>query len=363
MPLRFRIVGIALSAASVMAKVMPPWFADPNVGHFKNDARLPQSEIDTIVKWVDAGAPEGNKADLPLAPKFVEGWVLGKPDVVIEMPEAFEVPAEGVIPYKYFTAHTNFTEDKWVRGVEIRAGQRSVVHHVILMLREPDGAPSTGEAGRRTVASSAGGRSVQLAGTAPGLQPTWYPEGIARQIKAGSDIVFQMHYTPNGKAVKDKSYVGLFFSKDPPTRVSGGGGIMNFRFKIPAGDPSFEVESTWTAPEDVELTGMMPHMHMRGKDFKYTAVFPDGHSEVVLNVPHYNFNWQLHYTLAEPKLLPKGTRIDCVAHYDNSPNNKSNPDPTKLVSWGDQTFDEMMIGYFDYLPVKQPNAKAQTAAR
>jgi hypothetical protein len=342
---------------AVVGKVMPPWFADPNVGHFKNDARLPQSEIGTIVKWVDAGAPEGNKADLPPAPKFVEGWVLGKPDVVIEMPEEFDVPAEGVIPYKYFTAHTNFTEDKWVRGVEIRAGQRSVVHHIILSLQQPGAAPSTGEAG-----DVRGGRRVQLAGTAPGLQPTWYPEGIARQIKAGSDIVFQMHYTPNGKAVKDKSYVGLFFSKEPPTRVSGGGGIMNFRFKIPPGDPDYAVESTWTAPEDVELTGMMPHMHMRGKDFKYTAVFPDGHSEVVLNVPHYNFNWQLHYTLAEPKFLPKGTRIDCVAHYDNSANNKSNPDPTKVVSWGDQTFDEMMIGYFDYLPVKQP-AQVHTAAK
>src|SRR5258706_7828573 len=347
---------------AVVGKVMPPWFADPNVGHFSNDARLPQSEIDTIAKWVDNGAPEGNKADLPPAPKFVEGWVLGKPDVVIEMPEEFDVPAEGVIPYKYFTAKTNFTEDKWVRGIEIRAGARSVVHHIILSLREPDSAAAPRAAATSEAGDVRRGRSVQLAGTAPGLQPKLFPEGVARKIKAGSDIVFQMHYTPNGKVTKDKSYVGLFFSKEPPTRLSGGGGIMNFRFKIPAGDPNYEVTSTWTAPEDVQLTGMMPHMHVRGKDFKYTAVFPDGHSEVVLNVPHYDFNWQLHYTLAEPKFLPKGTRIECVAHYDNSPNNKFNPNPNKDVTWGDQTFDEMMIGYFDYLPVKQ-DAKVQAAAK
>jgi len=340
---------------AVVGKVMPPWFADPNVGHFSNDARLPQSEIDTIAKWVDNGAPEGNKADLPPAPKFVEGWVLGKPDVVIEMPESFEVPAEGVIPYKYFTAKTDFTEDKWVRGVEIRAGQRSVVHHIILSLREPGGPSATGAAGDvRT------GRSVQLAGTAPGLQPKMYREGVARLIKAGSEIVFQMHYTPNGKATKDKSYVGLFFAKEPPTQLSGGGSAMNFRFKIPAGEANHEVKSTWTAPEDVDLTGMTPHMHVRGKDFKYIAIYPDGREEVLLNVPKYDFNWQLHYTLAEPKFLPKGTRIDCIAHYDNSTNNKYNPDPKKDVTWGDQTFEEMMIGFFDYIP-RRP-AKVQSAA-
>jgi hypothetical protein len=326
---------------AVAGRVMPPWFADASMGHFSNDTRLKQADVDTIVHWVDAGSPEGNPAEAPAAPKYVEGWVLGTPDAIIQMPEAYDVPAEGVIPYKYFTANTNFTEDKWIRGVEIRPGNRAVVHHIILNLREPG-------------ASSQGGLSPggQLAGTAPGLQPAFYREGVARQIKAGSQIVFQMHYTPNGKATTDRSYVGLYFAKEPPKEIVKGGAIINFGFKIPAGDPNYEVRSTWTAPEDLMLTGMTPHMHVRGKDFKFTAYYPDGRSEVLLNVPHYDFNWQLHYSLAEPMHVAKGTRIECVAHYDNSVNNRFNPNPNIDVKWGDQTFEEMMIGFFDYLPEK-----------
>ena len=342
---------------AVATHKMPPWLADPNYGHFSNDRRLAQSDVDTIVHWADAGAPEGNTADMPPTPKFVEGWVLGKPDVVIEMPTAFDVPAEGVIPYKYFTAPTNFTEDKWIRGAEIRAGQRAVVHHIIVSIREPGGAPSTSPADdvRR-------GQTVQLAGTAPGLQPTMYRDGVAKLIKAGSQLVFQMHYTPNGKATSDKSYIGLFFSKEPAREISRSVGVMNFNFRIPAGDPNYEVRSTWTAKEDIVLNGLMPHMHVRGKDFKYTVVYPDGRSEIILNVPRYDFNWQLGYSLAEPMHLPKGTRIDCVAHYDNSVNNKYNPDPTKEVRWGDQTFEEMMIGFFDYTLEKGAAPKLQAAS-
>jgi hypothetical protein len=293
---------------------------------------------------LDAGAPEGNVADLPATPKFVEGWALGKPDEVIEMPVAFDVPAEGVIPYKYFTAPTNFTEDKWIRGMEIRAGKPGVVHHIIMSVREPGTAANTGAAG--------------LGGTAPGLQPTFYRDGVAKQIKAGSQLVFQVHYTPNGTATTDKSYVGLYFSKEPPRLISKSVGVMNLKFKIPAGDPSYEVRSTWTATEDIVLNGMMPHMHLRGKDFQYTVVYPDGRSEIILNVPRYDFNWQLGYTLQDPLHLPKGTRIDCVAHFDNSPNNKFNPDPAKEVRWGDQTFEEMMIGFFDYTQERKLQATA-----
>jgi hypothetical protein len=327
---------------AVAGRVMPPWFADASYGHFANDTRLPQADVDTIVHWVDAGSPEGNPAEMPVAPKYVEGWVLGKPDVVIQMPESYDVPAEGVIPYKYFTADTNFTEDKWIRGVEIRPGNRAVVHHIILTLREAGGTEGQGGAGA----------GAQLAGTAPGLQPAFYREGVAKQIKAGSKIVFQMHYTPNGKATTDRSYVGLYFAKEPPREVAKGGAIINFNFKIPAGDSNYEVRSTWSAPEDLLLTGMTPHMHVRGKDFKFTAYYPDGSSEVLLNVPHYDFNWQLHYSLAKPQHMPKGTRIECVAHYDNSVNNRFNPNPKIEVHWGDQTFEEMMIGFFDYLPEK-----------
>jgi hypothetical protein len=332
---------------AVATRKMPPWLADPSHGKFSNDCRLSQADIDTIVNWVDAGSPEGNVADMPPTPVFVSGWQLGKPDMVIEMPVAFDVPAEGVIPYKYFTAPTNFTEDKWVRAVEIRAGNPAVVHHIIMSIREPGSAAAS-----TTAASDAAevrsGRRVQLAGTAPGLQPTRFPDGVAKLIKAGSELVFQMHYTPNGKAATDRSYVGLYFSKEPARFVAQTAGAMNVALRIPPGDPNHEVKSSWTAKEDVMLFSLMPHMHVRGKDFKYTATFPDGRTEVLLNVPRYDFNWQLGYTLQDPILLPKGTRIDCVAHYDNSPNNKYNPDPTKEVRWGDQTWEEMMIGWFSY---------------
>ncbi len=321
----------------VVTRKRPPWFAEPNIGHFANDWRLSQAEIDTIGKWADAGAPQGNAADMPPTPKYTEGWVLGEPDVVIQMPASYDVPAEGVIPYKYFTAPTGFTEDKWIRGIEVRPGNRKVVHHIILNLREP----------------GTGGRLGSLGGTAPGLQPSLYREGSARLVKAGAEIQFQMHYTPNGTAASDRSYVGIYFAKEPPTIVAKSTGIMNTSFRIPPGDGNFEVKSTWTAPEDVILTGMMPHMHLRGKDFKYTVIYPDGRTEVLLSVPRYDFNWQLHYTLQDPLTVPKGSKVEVSAHYDNSPGNKFNPDPGKEVRWGDQTFEEMMIGYLDYQPIKK----------
>jgi hypothetical protein len=228
--------------------------------------------------------------------------------------------------------------------VEIRPGNRAVVHHIILNMRE----------------AGTGQRSMQgLGGTAPGLQPTFYPQGVARLVKAGSEIVFQMHYTPNGKAASDRSYVGLYFAKEPPREELKGQMIANFGFKIPAGDSNYEVKSTWTIPQDIVLRGMMPHMHLRGKDFKYTAYYPDGRQEILLNVPHYDFEWQLSYKPAETIHLPKGTRIECIAHYDNSVNNRFNPDPNKEVRWGDQTFEEMMIGFFDYTPEKKAQASAE----
>ena len=337
---------------AVATKKMPPWLADPNHGKFANDRRLAQNDVDAILKWVDNGSPEGNPADMPPAPKFVTGWQLGEPDLVIKMPVAFEVPAEGVIPYKYFTAPTNFSEDKYLRAVEIRAQNPAVVHHIIMSIREPGAGPDRGAAS--DAAETRSGRRVQLAGTAPGLQPTTFPAGVTKLLKAGSELVFQMHYTTNGKAATDQSYVGLYFADGPGKVISQTAGAMNVALRIPAGDPNHEVRSSWTAKEDVLLYSMMPHMHVRGKDFKYTAVYPDGRSEVLLNVPRYDFNWQLGYQLENPILLPKGTRLECVAHYDNSPNNKYNPDPTKEVRWGDQTWEEMMIGWFSYfVPPKE----------
>jgi len=323
----------------VIARAMPPWFADPAHGKFSNDRSLSQREIETVTAWVDAGAPEGDPKQLPAAPQYVEGWSIGKPDQVFELAEEVAVPATGVIPYRYYTVDPGFTEDKWVQSAEVRPGDRAVVHHVIVTILEPgSGAGSSGQTGRPS-----------LVGFAPGDQPMQLSPGIAKLVKAGSKLVFQMHYTPNGKAATDRTRVGVIFAKEPVRQAHRGGMIPNFMFKIPPGEPSHEVKSSWTAKQDVLLTGLMPHMHVRGKDFLYTALYPDGTSEVLLKVPRYDFNWQLNYQFAEPKLLPKGTRIDCVAHFDNSPNNKFNPDPTTQVKWGDQTWEEMMIGFFNFV--------------
>ena len=330
----------------VLERSMPPWLADAAYGHFSNDRRLSQKEIDTVVAWVDAGAPAGDIRDLPPAPKFEEGWTIGKPDVVISLPDEIAVPAQGVIPYRYITVATNFTEDKWVQAAEIRPGNRAVVHHVIVFAvdRGPGdrtSAQNKGEAGRDFA-------SAKLVGFAPGEQPKIYPPGTAKLLKAGAKLVFQLHYTPNGKPATDRTSIGLIFARSPIEHPALTGTATNFRFAIPPGDPNYEVRSSWTADDDVRIVDLMPHMHVRGKDFIYTAVYPDGHSEVVLRVPKYDFNWQLVYRLQEPLRLPKGARLDCVAHFDNSPNNPANPDPLKEVKWGPQTWEEMMIGWFDY---------------
>jgi len=331
----------------VVARTMPVWLADPNHGSFKNDRRLSQAEIDTISNWVANGAPEGDPRELPPLPKFDPGWQLGKPDMVVDIGEDFDVPADGVVAYKYFRVPSNFTEDKWIEAAEIRPGSRGAVHHVIVFIQEPGkGSPIGGEGG------------TLLTGYAPGEQPLKLEPGTAKLVKAGSTFVFQVHYTPNGKAYKDRSLVGLHFAKGPVKYQALTGRALNFGFRIPAGDPNYEVKSSWTAKDDVELVGLMPHMHVRGKDFKYTVNYPDGRQEVLLDVPRYDFNWQLTYEMKNYLSLPKGTRIDCVAHFDNSPNNKYNPDPTKEVRWGDQTWEEMMIGWFTYVvPAKTETAQ------
>jgi mono/diheme cytochrome c family protein len=313
----------------VLLRQMPPWHADQRYGEFANDRRLTQKEIDTIAAWVDQGAKEGDPKDLPPAPQLVEGWNIGKPDVIFYMPQEFTVPAEGVVEYKYFTVPTNFTEDKWVQAAEIRPGNRQVVHHIIVFVQK-------------------GFERKLLTGYAPGEQPSIIPRGVAKKIPAGANLVFQMHYTPNGQQTKDRSYIGLIFSKEPPKRELLTRPIMNSRFVIPPGHPNYRVESSWTFPEDGHIYALMPHMHLRGKSFQYRLTYPDGTSKVILSVPKYDFNWQSYYLFKEPVLAPKGSRVDCIAYFDNSPNNKYNPDPTKEVRWGDQTWEEMMIGWMSY---------------
>ncbi|MFP5263617.1 MAG: c-type cytochrome [Blastocatellia bacterium] len=335
----------------VLSGAMPPWHADPRYGDFKNDRRLSQKEISTIVAWVDGGAKEGDARDLPPAPRFAEGWQIGKPDAVLSMSEAYEVPAEGVVKYQYFFIPTNFTEDRWVQAAEVRPGNAAVVHHVIVFVVGPDAIK------RRLGLLNREGGIDALVGTAPGEQPMILPDGVGKLVKAGSVLALQMHYTPNGVAQKDRTSVGLLFSKKPVRQAMAGGAAMNRWFTIPPGVESQEVRSNYTFKEDSHILNLMPHMHLRGKDFEYRLIYPDGTSKVILSVPRYDFNWQTRYEMRDPIAAPKGSRLECVAHFDNSAKNRWNPDPTATVRWGQQTWEEMMIGFVGFtLDNQKPQA-------
>ena len=330
---------------AVILKRMPPWDADPHVGNFSNDRSLSQSEIDKVVAWADGGALEGDPKMAPKPARFVDGWNIGTPDLVLEMPVEYQVPASGTIRYEYFDIPTKFTEDKWVQMAEVRPGNRAVVHHVIAFVKEPK-KPGEAPAAREGRRGREDGREF-LVGYAPGSVPEVMAPGQAKLIKAGSEIVFQVHYTANGTAAVDRSKIGLTFAKEPPRQRVMTLQAGNHDFVIPAGAENEEVEARMTLRSDVTLTSLFPHMHLRGKDFEYRVVMPDGRKETLLRVPKYSFSWQLSYDLAKPMFLPKGAVIECTAHYDNSVNNKYNPDATKEVRWGDQSWEEMMIGFFN----------------
>ena len=325
----------------VLDGTMPPWHADPHYGSFKNDRRLSKKQIDTIVAWVDGGAQEGNPKDLPSPPNFTEGWQIGTPDVVLSMAQEYNVPAEGVVNYQYLLVPTRFTEDKWIQAAEVRPGNRAVVHHVIVFVVGP-------EALRQRGRLFSEGGVEGLVGTAPGEEPMVLPDGVGRLVKAGSILVLQMHYTPNGTAQKDRTSIGIIFSRKPIEKSASGGAAMNRRFEIPPGDDNYAVHSVYAFKENSHISSLMPHMHLRGKDFEYRLVYPDGTSKVILSVPRYSFNWQTRYEFKETVAAPKGSRLECVAHFDNSSKNKWNPDPAKTVRWGPQTWEEMMIGFVGF---------------
>lgn len=345
----------------VAGKRMPPWYADPSIGHFANDRSLPVKDRETLLAWIDEGCAKGDDKDAPPPVKFPSEWRIGKPDVIFTMQKDYDVPARMPrfgVPYQYFVIETNFKEDMWIEKAEARPGATEVVHHIIAFVvpprksDEPDPPgppllpPIVPEARKATV----------LCGTAPGDMPTVLRPGYAKKIPKGAKIVLQLHYTPNGKAQKDRSSIGLIFAKKPPTHQVLTIPILNYQFAIPAGEGDFRVESfgPWNLPTkthefetNAQIVGFMPHMHLRGKDFFIELIYPDGKKEPLLSIPRYDFNWQNMYRLVNPLDVPKGAKLHCVAHFDNSAENPNNPDPNKTIRWGDQTWQEMMIGWTD----------------
>jgi peroxiredoxin/mono/diheme cytochrome c family protein len=327
----------------VLEQRMPPWHPDPRFGKFSNDRRLTERESETLLAWVEQGCPQGSDDDLPAPKEFVEGWVIGQPDLVVEMPEEFAVPATGVVPYKRFVVDPGFTEDKWFQAAEARPGNRAVVHHIIVYVQVP-GKPLYQRDGTASI----------LSGWAPGDLPHVYPSGTAKRIPAGSKFVFEMHYTPNGTAQSDRSRVGIRFAAEPPQKVAETNILANILFKIPPGSPRHEAQLTYTFRDDAQLLGFMPHMHLRGLSARYELTRPDGSRETLLSVPDYDFNWQSVYRFAEPIRVVKGSQLTWTGVWDNSPDNPRNPDATREVRWGEQTWDEMMNGWMDLVWDKSP---------
>jgi hypothetical protein len=343
---------------AVLQKKMPPWFATPGIGKFVNDPSLSQRDAGTLAAWADGGAPLGNPRDLPPERQFVQGWSIPQPDIVFQLPEPFAVPATGVLEYQYAIVPTGFTQDTWVEQAQAAPTDYRVVHHIVAYVRAPgsnyfkdmprnrffEAPPSKAGAAKEAKDDIP---NDWLTGYAPGQPPDRFKPGQAKLIPAGSDIVFEVHYMPEGKASTDRSRLGLVLAKQPPTERTMTLSAGNMGFKIPPGDPNFRVDASLTMPEDVTLLGLHPHMHMRGKSAEYRIVFPGGKTETLLQVPRYNWRWQLWYDFAEPIRLPRGAKVECTEHFDNSANNPENPDPAKTVIWGQQSFDEMAVCMFN----------------
>jgi len=376
----------AMKAAAI-ARKMPPWFADPAYGHFTNDHSLKQAEIDLIARWADNGAPEGDLKDAPAPVQWPEGWAI-QPDVIIDGPVT-EVPAKpknNVIEWMSVTVPTGFTEDTWVTSVQIKPEHPEVAHHIcsgfnphspevkyfekvwLNKPRDEEGA-ALPDSGTPTFgpASSNPGRNMAEDCYLPGNVAADYRAfGAAKLVPAGSDLTLNLHYTPNGTALTDHVRIGVTIAKTPPARryvsLSSTAPTSPKVFAIPPGDPN------WKSPpaevvfnRDVELVYMMPHMHVRGKDMTYTLEYPDGRKEIVLNVPHYDFNWQLGYETSIK--VPKGTKLHVDAHYDNSPNNKFNPNPNRTVYYGEMTWEEMMFPFFGVVIDKNADPKRIISTR
>ena len=378
-PMPLRTYGEARPyARAIGAKVadgtMPPWHADPAYGTYLNDRRLSAADRDTITNWVRAGAPEGDPNDLPPQPAFEDGWMIGKPDVVLTMQEDYAIPASGTLEYKFFDVPTNFTEDRYVQALEVRPGNRAVVHHIIITMRSPEQPkritafmfgpgmnrqPTPEEIrNKRELNDRPSPRQpgAWLGGFAPGQGVRVYQPGTALRVPAGAILTFQMHYTANGKEGTDRSSVGMVFAKEKPQKEVLVLPLQNQNFVLKAGVPDTRVDAELTIREDVTLWSALPHTHLRGKRWEISTVDADGNAKMILSVPKYDFNWQTDYVFKEPIHLAKGTKIRTSAWYDNSTGNKANPDPTKDVTWGDQTWEEMQFTAFTFT-IDEPASK------
>ncbi len=376
---------------AVKSGYMPPWHAEGPHGTFLNDRRLSALEKQTILRWIDAGAKRGELKALPPAPVYPSSWELGTPDAIVMMQEPFTVPASGTVEYQYFEIPTNFTEDKWVQAIEFLPGAREVVHHVLVYAKTPP--PPAAPAGAAPAAGipaarPAGGAAPKplflnkpeyetppdlprvdkrygpprrlgtlIGGTAPGTNVMTFPEGTALKLRAGTILTFQMHYTAHGHEQTDRTSVGFRFAPGAPQEEIRMSAFINGRFTLPAGEKDVAVATELEPTQTVRIWGLLPHTHVRGTRWKYTLEKPDGTSSVVLDVPRYDFNWQTYYFFAEPLEIPAGGKLKSVAWYDNSAGNQSNPDATKAVKWGDQTWEEMQYTGFLY-SIGSPRASA-----
>jgi thiol-disulfide isomerase/thioredoxin/mono/diheme cytochrome c family protein len=319
---------------------MPPWFAAPptkgNHSQWANDRSLSEADKADLLAWLGGELKKGDPADAPLPRSFATGWQIGKPDVVYQLPEPIAVKAEGTMRYQIVTVETKLDEDKWVQGLEVQPTAREVVHHV-LVFAVPKGAP-------RAIGEAQG----FFAAYVPGSTGVVYPDGMAKKLPKGTNLIFQLHYTPNGTATTDRTRLGLVWAKEPPKHEIRVSAAANPGIRIPPGADNHQVEARLPVPFDAKVTAFFPHAHLRGKAARYEVRLPDGTRKPLLDVPHYDFNWQLAYRYADPMAVPRGSMLIYTAWYDNSDKNPANPDPTKLVRWGQQTYDEMHLGYVEY---------------
>ncbi len=370
--------------AAVVTRKMPPWFADPKYGHFANDSRMSDADVNMIAAWVDAGAPEGDRKDKPAPVEWKEGWNI-KPDLVFEMPKPYLVPATGTIEYTYFVVPTHFKNDTWVIDGEVRPGNRSVVHHASVHVRprgsqwlkdakpgEPYVPPKTapGEAPKDANGQPLNVSNEWLLGYVPGVHGEYFDvhhdpaKRAAKLIPAGADLVFEMHYTANGKSAgQDQSKVGFVLAKGNPERRLLTVPVANMDFAIPPGDANYPGHADATFDKPVQLVYSQPHMHLRGKDMDIRLVFPTGESEMLVSVPRFDFAWQMIYYEDKPIQVPKGTRIELSAHWDNSPNNRYNPDSKATIRWGDQTWDEMIFAWVGVIADRNDDLDTVMAVR